>query len=305
MSGAGDASSRGKWTVRNPEGYFDAIQVTGTMIAPILAGFTFAILALVLVPPAKNEADPLRWRDPVLALLVLSALFLIISTQTAIRARATLVKPDELRAWYPSSIDETGEPNAWLAERQKGLEQHTATASTVCRHTYNAGTLLLFTAIAVLLAPPAPVDDARRVALVAAAIAVTVEATWLTGISLPQDNMMERLPTLLTPTTYAVGAVFILNVGSTGASRPAAATGIAIAGIAAAAAAIRLTFSGVDCRIRAAGIVILATAVSAAFATGLLLADWGHAALITDITAAVLILLLIVTVLPRRPVKND
>ncbi len=93
-----------EWTVRRPEGYYDAIQATGTTVAPILAGFTFAILALVLVPPVRNEVDPLRWRDPVLALLVSSALLLIICTQAAIRARASLVKPDELRAWYPSSV---------------------------------------------------------------------------------------------------------------------------------------------------------------------------------------------------------
>ena len=293
-----DGGTPGKWTVREPEGYYNAVQATGTMIAPILAGFTFAILALVLVPPAKNEPDPLRWRDAVLALLVFSALFLIISTQAAIRARATLVKPDELRAWYPSSVDKTGWPNEWLAGRQKVLEEHTARASTVCRHTYNAGTLFLFTAIAVLLVPPSPVDDARRAALVAAAIAVTVEAAWLTGTSLPQKHLAERLPTLLTPATYAVGAVVILHIGSPAASRAAAATGFAIAGVAAATAAIRLTFSGIDSRIRTIGIVMLAITVSAAFATGLLLADWGHAVLVADITAAALVLLLMVTVLP-------
>jgi hypothetical protein len=75
------------------------------MVAPILAGFAFAILVLVLVPPGKTEADPLRWRDPVLALLVFAALLLIISTQAAIRARAYLVKPDELCAWYPRSVE--------------------------------------------------------------------------------------------------------------------------------------------------------------------------------------------------------
>ena len=244
MSDEDDSNPRGAWTVQKPEGYFDAIQAIGTMVAPILAGFTFAILVLVLVPPAKNEADPLRWRDPVLALLVFSALLLIISTQAAISARTTLVKPDELRAWNPSSINAAGWPTDKLGIRQKALAEHTAAASTVCRHTYNAGTLLLFTAIAVLLVPPSPVDSARRAALAAAAVAVAVEAAWLTGTSLRQSRLSGRLPTLLTPPSYAIGAVVILRISSTGGSRAAAAIGIAIAGTAAAAVAIRLAFRG-------------------------------------------------------------
>ena len=293
-----------EWTVRKPEGYYDAIQATGTTVAPILAGFAFAILALVLVPPAKNAADPLRWRDPVLALLVFSALLLIISTQAAIRARATLVKPDELRAWYPASVDGTGWPNRWLAERQRKLEGRTARASSVCRHTYNAGILLFFTAIAVLLVPSSPVDDARRAVLVAAAIAVAIEAAWLTGTSLRQDHLPERLPTLLTPAGYAVGAVVILSISSKDASRAAAATSMAIAATAAAAAAIRLTFKGDSRPSRAVGIVMLAATVSAASATALLLANWGHAILVTDITVGALILLLIAAVLPGGRVKG-
>jgi hypothetical protein len=296
---------RGEWTVRSPEGYYDAMQAIGTMVAPILAGFAFAILALVLVPPAKGEADPVRWRDSALALLVFSALSLIISTQHAINARRTLVKPDELRAWYPSSVDEAGWPNKWLADRQKVLEGRTALASTVCRHTYNAGTLLLFTAIAVLLVPPSPVDDARRVTLVAATLAVAVEAAWLTEASLRQHPWTARLPALLTPVSYALGAAVILGFSSTGASRAAAAASMAIAGAAAAAAAIRLTFSGQSCRIRTAGIVMLAPTASAAAASLFLLADRKQAAALTDWTAVVLFILLFIgAVLAGIPVKG-
>ena len=145
MSGSkiSDLPPEGKWLVPDPEGYFDAIQATGTMVAPILAGFAFAILALVLVPAAKNETDPLRWRDPVLALLVAAALLLIISTQAAIRARMTMVKPDELMKWYPSAADEHGKPDWDVRTRQRDLYDRTAKASNICRQTYNAGVLLL------------------------------------------------------------------------------------------------------------------------------------------------------------------
>jgi len=304
VSGSGASTNRGMWTVRLPEGYYDAMQAVGTMVAPILAGFAFAILALVLVPPTKGAVDPLRWRDPVLALLVFSALLLIMSTQCAIRARLTLVKPDELRVWYPSSVDQEGWPNKWLGERQKGLEERTARASTLCRHTYNAGTLLLFTAIAVLLVPPSPVDNARRVTLVAATFAVAVEAAWLTGTSLRQQRRIERLPTLVTPSGYAIAAVLLLSISSTGASRAAAAAGIAIAGVAAAAAALRLAFKGIGWWSGVVAILIWAATVSAATAAALLLADSDHAALVADITGAALVLLLSAAVFPSDLVKG-
>jgi len=280
------------------------MQAVGTMIAPILAGFIFAILALVLIPPAKGAADPVRWRDPVLALLVFSALLLIICTQGAIRARGTLVKPDELRAWYPSSVDEVGRPKKWLADYQKVLEGRTARASTVCRHTYNAGVLLLFTAIAVLLVPPSPVDDARRVTLVAATLGVAIEAGWLTGTSLRQHRWTDRLPTLLTPVSYAVGAAIILCISSTGASRAAAAAGIAVAGSATLVAATRLTFAGERCRIRFAGIVMLAPTAGAAAAAALLLADRKQAAAVTDLTTIILFILLFIAAMLDAPVKG-
>jgi hypothetical protein len=305
VSERGASEPRGEWAVRQPEGYYDAMQAMGTMVAPILAGFAFAILALVLVPPAKGAVDPVRWRDPVLALLVFSALSLIICIQGAIRARATFVKPDELRAWYPTSVNEQGEPNKWLADRQKALEERTARASTASRHTYNAGTLLFFTAIAVLLVPPSPVDDARRVTLVAATLAVAVEAAWLTGTSLRQHHWTQRLPTLLTPVSYAVGAVVILGISSTGASRAAAAASIAIAGAAALAAAIRLTFARGGSPFRTLGLVLMAATAGAVAAAVLLLAGQGTAAAVTDITAVALFVPLLITALdPSAPVKG-
>jgi hypothetical protein len=304
VSGSGGIPPRGKWAVEQPEGYFDAIQATGTMVAPILAGFAFAILALVLVPPAKNEADPLRWRDAVLALLVAAALLLIISTQAAIRARATMVKPDELMAWHPLSVDDDGWPNEWIRSHQMRLQERTALASSVCRQTYNAGALLLFTSIAVLLVPPSPVDGARRAVIVLALAAVSIEAVWLTGSSLRPKQLLVRLPAMLTPASYAMVAFIIVRLTAAYASQAAAAAGIAIAGVAAAAGGFRLTFRGARPWLRVVGIIILAAAISAALAALLLLTHWRHAALDTEITAVALVVLLGVAVLPSESLQT-
>jgi len=304
VSGSDGAPPAGKWLVQKPEGYFDAIQATGTMVAPILAGFAFAILALVLVPPAKNETDPLRWRDPVLALLVAAALLLIISTQAAIRARMTMVKPDELMAWYPSAVDADGKPDADVRTLQKELHDRTARASSVCRQTYNAGVLLLFTSIAVLLVPPSPVDDARRAVIVVALIAVAVEAAWLTGTSLRPEQLIARLPVLITPASYAVGAFVILRFTTTTyASQAAAAAGITIAGVAAAATGWRLTFKGAADQFHIIGIAILLAAVTAACTAAALLTHWRHAALAAEITAAVLVVFLAVAIIPKKSLQ--
>ena len=304
MSSSADIPPRGKWKVEQPEGYFDAIQATGTMVAPILAGFAFAILALVLVPPAKNEADPLRWRDGVLALLVAAALLLIISTQAAIRARATMVKPDELMAWHPSSVDDDGWPNEWVRARQQQLQERTARASNVCRQTYNAGALLLFTSIAVLLVPPSPVDSARRVVIMLALTAVSIEAAWLTGSSLRPKQIAERLPVVLTPASYAIVAFVIVRFTTAAyALQAAAAAAMAIAGAAAAAAGFRLTFRGRRIWLRLVGIITLAAAMSAASAAALVLTRWRHAELDTEITAVALVVLLGVAVLPGQSLR--
>ncbi len=308
MSGsrASELPPEGKWLVSDPEGYFDAIQATGTMVAPILAGFAFAILALVLVPAAKNETDPLRWRDPVLALLVAAALLLIISTQAAIRARMTMVKPDELTKWYPSAIDKNGKPDLAVRTRQRDLHDRTAKASNICRQTYNAGVLLLFTSIAVLLVPPSPVDDARRAVIVVALVAVAIEAAWLTGTSLRTERLIARLPVLITPASYAIVAFVILRFITTAdASQTAAAAGIAIAGAAAASAGWRLTFNGAAARFRVIGTAILLAAVSAACTAVALLTQWRHAALAAEITAAALVGLLAVAIVPNASLQEQ
>ena len=279
-----------KWTVLGPEGYYDSMQVTGTMVAPILAGFTFTILALVLIPPAHGDADPLRWRDQVLALLVFSALLLILSTQAAMRARATLVKPDELRASFPAQMMSDGRPNEWLEGHQKSLDARTRNASTGCRHTYNAGTLLLFTAIAVLLVPSGHVDDTRRLVLAAATAAVAIEAAWLSGMSLRGENIWERVPTLAAPAAYSVGAILILAIGSGGASHAAAAASIVIAGAAATAPASRMVHAGGGLRIL--GSLMLAATLGAAAAGILLLVRWADAAWLTGAVACALVVLL-------------
>src|SRR3984957_6488150 len=300
-----DVPPEGKWLVADPEGYFDAIQATGTMVAPILAGFAFAILALVLVPAAKDETDPLRWRNPALALLVAAALLLIISTQAAIRARMTMVKPDELMVWYPSAVDADGKPNEKVRELQKELHDRTVGASNVCRQTYNAGVLLLFTSIAVVLVPSSPVDDTRRVVIVVALIAVAVEAAWLTGTSLRTEGVIARLPVLITPASYAVAAFVILRFTTTSyATQAAAAAGITIAAVAAAATGVRLTFQKTYARLRVLGIAILLAAVGTVCIAVALLTHWRHAALATEIAAIVLVFFLATAILRRKKTSD-
>lgn len=176
----------------------------------------------------------------------------------------------------------------------------------MCRQTYNAGALLFFTSIAVLLVPPGPVDSARRAVIVLALAAVSIEAAWLTGSSLRSKQRIGRLPVVLTPATYAIMAFVIVRFTTAAyASQAAAAAGIAIAGVAAATASIRLVIKGNHACLQAVGIAIAAASISAALAAVLLLqAHWRHAVLDTEITAVTLIVFLAATAFPKQTLKS-
>lgn len=57
------------WSVPKPYGAPAALQSAGTVAAPLLAGFSFALVGLVLTSPER-----IRWPDATLVLLTASGL---------------------------------------------------------------------------------------------------------------------------------------------------------------------------------------------------------------------------------------
>ena len=228
------------WKAPRPEGYIDAIQLAGSSAAPIIAGFSVAIVAIVLQPPRPGDVEWLRWRDAALALFTFASIVLVVSTQAALNARSTAVRPDELSVWYPQHVSNGLPISRWLASRQVRLLEHSLRASVVCRHTYNLGLLTFFVGLAVLLVPPGDVSGARQIVLLTAIAGVIVEAAWATGSALWQKARVHRLPALLVPSMGASVAVFLLITSGHAELNGPAAAALAVASASTATATLRL-----------------------------------------------------------------
>lgn len=156
-----------------PYGYAEAIQSVGTTAAPLLAGFAFALIGLIIQDETK-----LRWPNIALALLVGTALLLITTVQCTFTARQHYVPPGEWVSWLELADDErTEQLNDELAlalpKQKKWLRR--------ARYSYNLGIAALLLAIAATLVPPGSlrsVASARWAAIALALFGLAVELIW-------------------------------------------------------------------------------------------------------------------------------
>lgn len=161
-----------------PYGRSAAIENVGVSAAPLLAGFSFALVGLILgiQNPGKDIAEP----NIALAALVVAALLLVNAVQCAFHARQYYVPPDEwvsLVELFPE-----GKRRDQLWENQVEWSKRQATWTAWTRRLYNLGVLVLFGAVAVTLLPPGPVRDIDKVRLVAVGLALTglaIEFVWV------------------------------------------------------------------------------------------------------------------------------
>jgi hypothetical protein len=167
---------RSPWNVPKPYGAPGALQSAGTVAAPLLAGFSFTLVGLVLTSPGT-----LRWPDASLVLLTAAGLFLITAVQGASWARRWDVTPTEILSWWPNF--------EWLPDalqEQVFSEQHThskrqARWARATRLAYNGGILSLLAGMTVLLAPPKhqPIVSLRGLAMLLALLGFLGEITWV------------------------------------------------------------------------------------------------------------------------------
>ena len=145
----------------------------GTIAAPLLGGFAFAAVGLVV----QGRQD-LRWPDQTLALLVFAFLSFVTSVQATFHARRHYVSPDEFLAWL--SLASTDIRRAELErEYVKGLESYSHWAA-VARRTYSLAIIVLFAATAVLLVPSGGgLATWRVVGVSIAALGTVGECAWV------------------------------------------------------------------------------------------------------------------------------
>lgn len=195
-----------------PLGYSAALENVGTTAAPLLAGFAFTLIGLVV-----TSSDALAQPALALLLLVIASLLLIATAQFAFHARQYYIPPSEylslVRMTPDNGLDEADlrrEYSNWLLQHQKLLDR--------ARATYNAGIVFLLAAVAVVLIPPGRLADVPILRLIAAALVLAGAIVEAIGALRPTITGMlsPRLATLLV-TTLALLAT--LTVGLTLAVR--------------------------------------------------------------------------------------
>jgi hypothetical protein len=206
-------TGRNVWALPNPVGYLESIQSAGSVAAPLLAGASFTLVALVL-----QSATPFgRWQDLALLFLIAAGLAQIFAVQSVIWTRRYMVTPDELRQWYPDDFTPGGErPTQWLLNVQGDNDQAARRWANRTRGWINAGISLLLAGIAVGVVPPGHVSPMRWVVVTVAWIGVAVEATWVIGTFVDDRDR---------PTMTVCAAAIITSGGGTAAAGFAATAG--------------------------------------------------------------------------------
>jgi hypothetical protein len=211
-------AGRDVWTFLGPPGYLESIQGAGSIAAPLLAGASFTLVALVL-----QSTTPFgRWQDLALLLLVTAGLAQVFAVQSVIWTRRYMVTPDELRAWFPDDFTDNGErPTEWLLNVQADADESARTWANRTRMWINAGLSLLLAGIAVGVVPSGSISPMRWAVITVAWIGVAVEASWVTATVVDEPT---RLGLLLR------SAAIFTSGGATAAAGFAATAGTADGG---------------------------------------------------------------------------
>jgi hypothetical protein len=90
------------WNQPAKYGYAEAVNMAGSVAAPLLCGFTVTLLGIVIT----NGSD-IRWPGLTTILLAAAAAVLLFSVQAAFTARAWQVSPSELKDWWPEKTGST------------------------------------------------------------------------------------------------------------------------------------------------------------------------------------------------------
>jgi hypothetical protein len=223
-------TGRDVWTTRGPVAYLESIQAAGSVAAPLLAGASFTLVALVL-----QSSTPFgRWQDVSLLLFVAAGLAQIFAVQSVTWTRRYMATPDELKQWFPEDFTRHGErPTQWLQLFQQFNDERARRWARRTRTWINAGITLLLAGIAVAVVPPGPISSARWPVITVAWIGVAVEASWVAAMPLDERarlGMLTRAGAIVT----AGGATAAAGFAAAGAPGGAAtwwATGLTLAAI--------------------------------------------------------------------------
>lgn len=138
------------WGATPPAPLGDAAsnQTVGEVAAPLLAGFSIALIGVV----AQNP-EALRWPGASLALLVVAAVLLLATVQLAFRARQHYWTKPDAGAWFPDGELPTGLDESYRQMHVRHLKVWRRSRELM-RNAYNGGISVLAFGVAVVVSPP-------------------------------------------------------------------------------------------------------------------------------------------------------
>lgn len=157
-----------------PYGYADALDTVASAAAPLLAGFAFVLIGLLL--EARSDV---AHRNLALLLLVAAVLLLVFAVQFAFTARQYYLSPADLCALLPVAETDGFDKQTIEDFHVESMGLYSTWAARM-RHAYNLGVFFMLAGVAVALIPgghhPAPL---RIASAGLAAAAAAGELTWI------------------------------------------------------------------------------------------------------------------------------
>ena len=222
-------TGRDVWSLPGLPGYLDSIQAAGAVAAPLLAGASFTLAALVL----QASSPFARWPDLALLCFVASGLAQVFAVQCVVWTRRYMMTPDELRQWFPDDFHRhDDQPTAWLKNVQWDSAEQAVPWARRTVSWLNAGIALLLAGVAASVVPPGHISALRWAVIVVGCAGVAVEASWVTSTLVGDDLRGELLSSLAVAATSAAALAAAVLAGlSTAPGFPVAvwwAIGLAI-----------------------------------------------------------------------------
>jgi hypothetical protein len=166
-----------------------AVQSVGSIAAPLLAGFSFTLVGLVLASP-----DRIRWPGASLVLLTTAGLCLVAAVQCAAWARRWDPTPAELLNWWPGFETLPVEARDQVYEEQRLHASRHSCWARATRLFYNLGILSLLASVTVLLVPPKhhSVVSLWGLAMLLALMGFLAEMAWVVTSEILSTEIFHR-----------------------------------------------------------------------------------------------------------------
>jgi len=160
-----------QWQAPFPFGYQAAAESAGSVAAPLLAGFSFALVGLVIPSP-----EHFRWPDLALLFLFTAGVAFIAAVQSSFWTRQYSITPEDIKLWRPEY------PSGRMHASQRLHSVAFYKWNGRMNRSYRTGIMLLLVGMTLSLIPPHHVGWGRWLAIAVAIVASLLELFWIAAI---------------------------------------------------------------------------------------------------------------------------